>query len=98
MNRLEMIVLVAGIFGIGLRAASLSGISATPLMVSADPQAQQANFDMLGHVEYKVLDNDGIVKHYLQGDNVVVMSGMDCVARLVFENLTSYVCPEGMIN
>jgi len=89
-------VLFAGIFGIGLGAASLSGISATPLMVSADPQAQQANFGMLGHVEYKVLDNDGIVKHYLQGDNVVVNTGMDCVARLVFENSTSAVCPQGM--
>ena len=98
MNRLKTIVLFAGIFGIGLGAASLSGISATPLMVSADPQAQQANFGMLGHVEYKVLDNDGIVKHYLQGDNVVVTTGMDCVARLVFENSTSTVCPQGMNN
>ena len=98
MNRLKTIVLFAGILGIGLGAASLSGISATPLMVSAAPQAEQANFGMLGHVEYKVLDNDGIVKQYLQGDNVVVNTGMDCVARLVFENSTSAVCPQGMNN
>jgi hypothetical protein len=95
MNRLKTIVLFVGILGIGLGAASLSGISATPLMVSAAPQTEQANFGMLGHVEYKVLDNDGMVKHYLQGDNVVVNTGMDCVARMVFENSTTAVCPQG---
>ena len=95
MNRLKTIVLFAGIFGIGLGAVSLSGGSATSFMVSAVPQSQEAGFDMLGHVEYTILDDSGAVKHYLQGDNIVVESGKDCVSRLVFENSTSAVCPLG---
>jgi len=94
MNRLKTIVLFAGIFGIGLGAISLSSISGTSLMVSAAPQTQDS-FNMLGHVEYKVIDESGAIKQYQQGDNIVVIGGKDCVARLVFENSTSAVCPEG---
>jgi hypothetical protein len=94
MNRLKTIVLFAGIFGISLGTISLSGVSATSMMVSAAPQTQ-AGFDMLGHVEYKVLDDSGAIKQYLQGDNIVVIGGKDCVARHVFENSTSAVCPGG---
>ena len=93
MNRLKTIVLFAGIFGIGLGAISLSGISATTLMVSAAPQTD--GFGMLGHVEYKVIDDTGVIKHYSQSDNIVVISGKDCVAQLVFDNQTSTVCPLG---
>ena len=93
MNRLKTIALFAGIFAISLGAVSLSGYSATSLMVSAEPQT--TGFDMLGHVEYKVLDQTGVVKHYLQGDNIVVISGKDCVAKLVFENSTTTVCTLG---
>jgi len=95
MNRLKTIVLFAGIFGIGLGAISLSGISATTLMVSAAPQPQTDGFGMLGHVEYKVIDSTGVIKHYQQGDNIVVISGKDCVAQLIFENSTTQVCPLG---
>lgn len=94
MNRLKTIVLFAGIFGISLGTISLSGVSATSMMVSAAPQTQ-AGFDMLGHVEYKVLDDSGAIKQYLQGDNIVVIGGKDCVARHVFENSTGTVCPGG---
>lgn len=87
-------MLFAGIFGISLGTISLSGVSATSMMVSAAPQTQ-AGFDMLGHVEYKVLDESGAIKQYLQGDNIVVIGGKDCVARHVFENSTSAVCPAG---
>ena len=85
----------AGIFAISLGAVSLSGNSATSLMISAEPQIQTTEIDMLGHVEYKVLDQTGTVKHYQQGDNIVVIGGKDCVARLVFENSTSTVCAAG---
>ncbi len=95
MNRLKTIVLFAGIFVISLGAVSLSGNSATSLMISAEPQTQTTEFDMLGHVEYKVLDQTGAVKHYQQGDNIVVIGGKDCVARLVFENSTTAVCGLG---
>ncbi|QLH03929.1 hypothetical protein C5F49_00275 [Nitrosopumilus oxyclinae] len=87
----------AGIFAISLGAVSLSGNSATTLMVSAEPQTQTTGFDMLGHVEYQVLDSTGAIKHYLQGDNIVAIGGKDCVSRMVFENSTAGVsCVGGM--
>lgn len=91
MNRLKTIALFAGIFAISLGAVSLSGNSATALMVSAEPQTQTTEFGILGHVEYQVLDSTGTVKQYLQGDNIVTISGKDCVSRMVFENATGGV-------
>jgi len=96
MNRLKTIALFAGIFAISLGAVSLSGNSATTLMVTAEPQTQTTGFDMLGHVEYQVLDSTGAVKHYLQGDNIVAIGGKDCVSRMVFENSTAGVGCVGM--
>jgi len=53
-------------------------------MISALPQSQD-NVGMLGHVEYKVLDEFGNIKQYIQNDNIVVQVGKDCVARAVFD-------------
>lgn len=98
MNRLKTIALFAGIFAISLGAVSLSGNSVTTLMVSAEPQTQTTGFDMLGHVEYQVLDSTGAIKHYLQGDNIVAIGGKDCVSRMVFENSTAGVACIGGMN
>ena len=95
MNRLKTIVLFAGIFAIGLGAVSLNDSSATSLSIlAATPQTQNA-VSMLGHVEYKIMDSEGQIIKYAQGDNTVVHAGMDCVSRLVFENSTGTVCAEG---
>lgn len=97
MNRLKTIVLFAGIFAIGLGAVSLNDSSAISLSIlAATPQIQTQNeVGMLGHVEYKLMDSEGQIIKYAQGDNTVVHTGMDCVSRLVFENSTSTVCPAG---
>ncbi len=97
MNRLKTIVLFAGIFAIGLGAVGLNDSSAISLSIlAATPQIQTQNeVSMLGHVEYTIRDSEGTVIQYAQGDNTVVHTGMDCVSRLVFENSTSTVCPEG---
>jgi hypothetical protein len=57
-------------------------------MISALPQSQD-NFGMLGHVEYKLFDEFGSIKQYMQNDNLVVNVGKDCVARMVFDNATA---------
>ena len=41
---------------------------------------------MLGHVEYKVIDEFGDIKAYMQNDNVVVIAGIDCAAQNLFFN------------
>lgn len=51
-------------------------------MISAAPQTQ--NVGMLGHVEYKLLDEGGNIKAYMQNDNIVVETGKDCAAELLF--------------
>ncbi len=93
MKRITTIALFAGIFAVTIGTLGFSGDSATSLMVSSLPQSQE-NVGMLGHVEYKVLDELGSIKQYMQNDNIVVRVGKDCVARMVFDNSTSVgACP-----
>ncbi len=84
MKRITTIALFAGIFAVTIGTLGFSGDSATSLMVSSLPQSQE-NVGMLGHVEYKVLDELGSIKQYMQNDNIVVRVGKDCVARAVFD-------------
>ena len=83
MNRTTTIVLFASIFAVAVGTLGLSGNSATSLMVSAVPQSQE-QVGMLGHVEYKILDENGNIVQYKQGDNVVVNDGEDCAADALF--------------
>lgn len=83
MNRQKSIALFAIIAAVAVTSIGLTGVSATPLMLASIPQTQEGMV-MLGHVEYTLLDSDGLVKAYIQGDNAVVDDGKDCVAREVF--------------
>ena len=97
MNRLKTIVLFAGIFAIGLGAISLNDSSAESLSILAATPQTQNSMDMLGHVEYKLMDAEGSIKQYLQSDNTVVIAGMDCVSRLMFDNDTADIsCTNGL--
>jgi len=87
MNRTITIALFAGMFAVTVGILGFSGNSATANMISALPQSQD-NFGMLGHVEYKLFDEFGSIKQYMQNDNIVVETGKDCVARMVFDNGT----------
>ena len=82
MNRQKSIAVFAVIAAVAMTSIGLSGVSATPLMVSSVPQNQEG-WGMLGHVEYTLM-NDGKIKGYYQSDNVVVDNGKNCVADLVF--------------
>ena len=84
MKRVTTIALFAGMFAVTVGILGFSGNSATANMISALPQSQD-NVGMLGHVEYKVLDELGNIKQYMQNDNIVVEVGKDCVARAVFD-------------
>lgn len=84
MKRITSIVLFASIFAVAVRTLGLSGNTST-LMISAVPQTQE-NVGMLGHVEYKVLNEFGDIKAYMQNDNIVVIAGIDCAAQHLFFN------------
>jgi len=82
MKKTTTIVLFASIFAVAVGTLGFSGNSAA-LMVSAVPQSQD-QFGMLGHVEYKVLDEFGNIKAYMQNDNEVLNGGEDCVSERAF--------------
>ena len=88
MNRTKTIALFAGIFAIAMTTVSLSGISGSPMIMASVPQSNE-DIGMLGHVEYKVFDDDMNLKSYLQTDNIVVESGKDCAGRLIFGATTN---------
>jgi len=81
MKRNTTIVLFASIFAVAVGTLGFSGYSATSLMTAA-PQGE--SMGMLGHVEYKIMDQGGDIVQYMQNDNVVVNAGKDCVAFYVF--------------
>ena len=84
MKRITSIVLFASIFAVAVGTLGLSGNTST-LMISAVPQTQE-NVGMLGHVEYKVIDEFGDIKAYMQNDNLVVIARIDCAAQNLFFN------------
>ena len=88
MNRLQTIGLFAGIFAIAMGVISLNDTSESFFMVSAVPQSQD-NFGMLGHVEYTVRDESGVITSYMQTDNIVTDAGKDCVALGMFDSADS---------
>ncbi len=82
MKRTTTIVLFASIFAITATGVlGFSANSATTLMVT--PLENQA-VGILGHVQYKVIDDSGNIVKYMQGDNEVVNDGEDCVANYLF--------------
>lgn len=82
MKRTTTFVLFASIFAITATGVlGFNANSATTLMVT--PTETQA-MGVLGHVEYKLLDDSGMVKQYMQGDNEVVNDGEDCVTNYLF--------------
>jgi len=81
MKRNTTIVLFASIFAVAVGTLGFSGSSAISLMTAAP---QDESMGVLGHVEYKVMDKGANIIKYMQGDNVVVNMGKDCVANYVF--------------
>ena len=87
MNRIHTIALFAGVFAVALGTLGFTGfssVSAIPLMTEAIPQTQD-RAGILGHVTYTLYDATGNVKSYVQGDNVVVEVGRNCIASHIFK-------------
>jgi len=87
MNRIHTIALFAGVFAVALGTLGFTGfssVSAIPLMTEAIPQTQD-QAGILGHVTYTLYDATGNIKSYVQGDNVVVLVGKNCIASAIFK-------------
>jgi len=89
----SILIISSSIFVISIVILGL-GENFSPMITDTIPQSQDT-VGVVGHVDITLKDKSGLIKLYLQGDNTVVFTGMDCMARLTFENSTSDVCPGG---
>lgn len=80
MKKNTSIVLFASVFAIAVGALG-SGVAYPDALTL--PQTQE-KIDMVGTVEYTVLDSSGNIKQYMQIDNIVVNDGKDCAADAIF--------------
>lgn len=84
------LALIAGIFGGGL-------IDGTPFVQEQEfSTAETTGF--LGHVTVLQTGEDGYVKHYSQGDNIVIDEGLNCAPTLLFGEAAADTadCPNAM--
>lgn len=90
MKTTSMLALIAVISAVSIGTITLNGFSAIPL-VAASVSPESGTF--MGHVEYILRDSDGNIKSYVQGDNLVVNKGDDCVIGYAFQTgITSDNC------
>ncbi len=76
MKTIPVLALIAAISAVSIGAISMNGFSAIPFATaSVNPESGT----MMGHVEYVLRDSDGNIKSYVQGDNIVVNKGDDCI-------------------
>lgn len=81
-----MIALIAVISTVSIGAISMNGFSTIPL-ATASVSPESGLF--MGHVEYILRDADGNIKSYVQGDNMVVNKGDDCVIGYAFQTTSA---------
>jgi len=84
MKRTVTIGLLGAILAVTVGFISTNAISATPFFMAASDLSSDESFNMIGHVEYTVLDSNGQIKQYVQGDNQIVDRGRDCSAQRIF--------------
>jgi hypothetical protein len=92
MKRTVTIGLLGAILAITVGFISTNAISATPFFMAASDLSSDESFNMIGHVEYTVLDSNGQIKHYSQGDNLIVDVGRNCSAQLIFNGSDTTLC------
>lgn len=84
MKRTMTIGLLGAILAVAVGFIITNAISATPFFMAASDLSSDESFSMIGHVEYAVLDSNGQIKQYVQGDNRIVDRGRDCSAQRIF--------------
>jgi hypothetical protein len=92
MKRTVTIGLLGAILAITVGFISTNAISVTPFFMAGSDISSDESFGMLGHVEYTVLDYNGQIKQYVQGDNQIVDQGRKCAAQLIFNSSDTSSC------
>jgi len=76
---------------VGITAGALAGVFALP-NVQAETQSETSG--VLGHLTLIVTGPDGMIKQYVQTDNLVTDKGKDCIVKTVF-NADTVTCGAG---
>jgi hypothetical protein len=92
MKRTMTIGLLGAILAVAVGFISTNAISATPFLIAGNQASPYESAYMIGHVEYTVRDANGQIKQYTQGDNLIVSSGTDCSAQLIFNSSDTSAC------
>ncbi|PIN83239.1 MAG: hypothetical protein COV65_04025, partial [Nitrosopumilales archaeon CG11_big_fil_rev_8_21_14_0_20_33_24] len=81
MKTTSMVALIAVISAASIGAISMNGFTTPLVAASVSPESGS----IMGHVEYILYDADNNIKSYVQGDNMVVDKGDDCVIGYTFQ-------------
>ena len=92
MKRTVTIGLLGAILAVAVGFISTNAFSATPFFVAASDLSSDESISMIGHAEYTVLDSNGQVIQYVQGDNRIVDRGRDCSAQRIFNASDTSAC------
>lgn len=92
MKRTVTIGLLGAILAVAVGFISFNAISATPFFMAVADNSSDESFSMIGHVEYAVMDSNGQVIQYIQGDNLIVDRGRDCSAQRIFNASDTSAC------
>lgn len=83
MNTKSIGLLASVVFAVGFMGVSLGeNVFSTSEQPSTTATAESGN--LLGHIEVIHTDSDGNIKSYQQTDNVVMNTGKNCAAKLLF--------------
>lgn len=80
-----MIALIAVLSAVSIGTISMNGFTMPLVAASVSPESGA----IMGHVEYILRDADGNIKSYVQGDNLVVNKGDDCVIGYAFQTTSA---------
>lgn len=92
MKKYTTLALIGAIVASVAGLISIDAISATPLVTMQGASNFHESGLMIGHVTYEVRGADGLIKQYLQGDNVITRIGTDCAAKAIFDSVDT-ICP-----
>ena len=92
MKRTVTIGLLGAILAVAVGFISTNAFSATPFFMAASDLSSDESISMIGHAEYTVLDSNGQVIQYVQGDNRIVDRGRDCSAQRIFNASDTSAC------
>ena len=89
--RSKYLMVLLGVGALAFTAVAVFGSSLnSTVLVTAEPSI--ASTGIMGHLEIKATDSQGNLISYQQTDNVVVQTGIECIANDLFASADDTLC------